>query len=217
MTAPAPLLRVALLRHAPTEWNRQGRIQGHRDSPLTPAGRRMAADWARRLAPWEFHRVMSSDLGRARETAALLAQGRPLPLEADARLREQDWGAWTGLRLPTIRQRFPREWERQEGQAWRFRPPGGESRDEVAARGAAFLASLADRWPGQRLLVVTHEGFMKCLLYQLILRRSPPDPADRVRPYHLHWITVSGGALRLEHLNALNLVGPAGGTGGAHP
>jgi broad specificity phosphatase PhoE len=216
MTPDAPL-RAALMRHAPTEWNRQGRIQGHRDSPLTPAGRRLAGAWALRLAEFDFHRVVTSDLGRARETAALLTHGRPLPLDADARLREQDWGAWTGMRMSAIRQRFPRELEHQERQEWRFRPPGGESRGEVAARGAAVLMALAVRWPGQRVLLVTHEGFMKCLLYHLILRRTPPDRNTRVRPYHLHWITVSQNDLLLEHLNALNLVAPAGGQEALRP
>lgn len=206
MTPPPAPMRAALLRHAPTEWNREGRIQGHRDSPLTPAGGALAEAWGRRLAGWDFQRMVASDLGRARATAARIDPDGRLPRTTDPRLREQDWGAWTGLRLSDIRRRFPRELARQEAQGWDFRPPGGESRREVADRGRTALLDMGARWPGQRVLVVTHEGLLKCLLYQLIHHQPVQGRATRVRPYHLHWLAVEGETLQLAELNALNLV-----------
>ncbi|MEJ2120627.1 MAG: histidine phosphatase family protein, partial [Alphaproteobacteria bacterium] len=83
---------VALIRHAPTAWNDEGRIQGHTDIPLSPRGREMAGTWSLPPELDDFAWV-TSPLTRARETAALL--GAPDPA-SDPRLMEADWGEWEG-------------------------------------------------------------------------------------------------------------------------
>src|SRR5258707_10355824 len=88
----AIVLKIALIRHGPTVWNDEGRIQGQMDMPLSEAGRaRIAA-----LAPpkgFESARAFSSPLGRATETAKLLG----LDPAIDARLIEHHWGRWEGM------------------------------------------------------------------------------------------------------------------------
>ncbi|HEY0266267.1 MAG TPA: histidine phosphatase family protein, partial [Rhizomicrobium sp.] len=86
-------MKIAFLRHGPTEWNAAKRFQGHTDIPLSKAG--MAKMAALRLPDSiAATRVFVSPLTRARQTARLLG----LPDDrADARLMEQNWGTWEGL------------------------------------------------------------------------------------------------------------------------
>jgi probable phosphoglycerate mutase len=194
-----------LMRHAPTVWNAQRRIQGQADAPLTPAGEALARGWGLVLKGQPYSRILSSDLGRALATAAALTSALGLPLTVDPRLREQDWGRWTGETLAALRARDPVRLAAAEARGWDFRPPGGESRREVWRRGRAALMAAARRWPGEPLLVVTHEGMLKCLAYGLSARRFLPDEAPLLRPRHLHRLCAAGGDLTPTALNRLAL------------
>lgn len=132
-------MKLALLRHGPTDWNAAGRIQGHTDIPLSSAG--LARMAALRL-PFPANRVYASPLLRARQTAEALALADPV---LDARLMEQHWGQWEGLTRDQI---FAQHGDdafircgSQQGTA--FRPLGGESTGELHARVADFLKDVA--------------------------------------------------------------------------
>ena len=99
------ITRFALLRHGKTEWNQKKRIQGQEDSPLTAEGRTEAGQWGLKLKDVLWNRVLTSDLGRAMETATLINQVLKVPLFQDSRLREQDWGKWTGKTRASARRR----------------------------------------------------------------------------------------------------------------
>ena len=132
-------VRLALLRHGPTDWNAAGRIQGHTDIPLSDAG---LAKMAGLRLPFAMARVYCSPLLRARQTAeALMLRGAV----QDARLMEQHWGQWEGL---TREQIFARHGDdafviagSQRGAE--FRPLAGESTGELHARVGAFLKDIA--------------------------------------------------------------------------
>ena len=203
--------RFYLMRHAKTVWNREKRIQGQENSPLSAGGEEQAALWAERLAAEGYQRILTSDLGRVCRTAEIVNRGMGLPVHRDPRLREQDWGAWTGRVLPELRREVTDEIVFQERRGWAFRPPGGESRTEVWERSQAALLHAAGRWPGERILVITHQGVMKALLYRLCGRRFLPEEPKIVNPYHLHGITARKGALELTELNALALAETPGG------
>ena len=92
-------LTLAVLRHGPTLWNRDGRIQGHSDIPLSAEGRAIVATW-RLPAEIQGFDIITSPLRRARETAEILGFPHAPP---DPRLIETDWGAWEGVRLTELR------------------------------------------------------------------------------------------------------------------
>jgi broad specificity phosphatase PhoE len=94
--------RFGLIRHAQTEWNREKKIQGHSDSPLTADGERQASSWGRRLLQFPWDRILASDSGRALTTAERINAFLKIPLETDPRLREQDWGQWVGKTIAQI-------------------------------------------------------------------------------------------------------------------
>ena len=197
------MTHFGLLRHAETDWNRKKLIQGQTDTSLTPEGESQARQWGRRLAGMGLDRIISSDLGRARHSAALINEALGLPVSSDPRLREQDWGELVGRRLADVRKEDPVLLDRLEAQGWDLQPPGGESRREVLARILAVLEETASAHPGSRVLIVTHEGAIKCLAYHLAGRLFLPSEPRLLQPGCLHWITVDERGPSIEQLNAL--------------
>ena len=161
---------VALLRHAPTAWNAERRLQGRRDVALTPAAQ---ADYAVRRIPdtCPRFRVFSSPLARARQTAALLG----LAATVERRLIEMDWGRYEGRTLAALRAEDP-GFALNEARGLDFQPPGGESPRAVQARLAPFLAEIAAA--AEPALCVTHRGVIRAV-YALArgwsLTGKPPD------------------------------------------
>jgi probable phosphoglycerate mutase len=203
LNAADPKTIFYLMRHAPTEWNVAGRIQGQADSPLTPAGKQWAQGWGAQLADLALQRVLSSDTGRAVATARHINQILKLPMERDARLREQDWGAWTGHTMADLRTTQRARFSQEEARGWSFCPPEGENHLAVLARAREALMDAGRKWPRQRLLVVTHEGVLKCLVYHLAILQNCGQPIPRMAPYGLHRLALAGNSLALERMNAL--------------
>jgi broad specificity phosphatase PhoE len=166
--------RVLLVRHAESTWNAVGRIQGWADAPLSPRGREQAAALAEGLAaqgpapegPAAVRLVISSDLARAVETAAIVGRrlGCPPPV-VDARWREREIGWWSGLTNDELALREPETVAR-----WRARqigPPGGESDQSLLSRSRAALAEAGRRAAGLDgpavVLVVSHGALISLL------------------------------------------------------
>jgi broad specificity phosphatase PhoE len=117
-------MEVWLLRHAETEWSRDGRHTGRTDVPLTDDGRHVARALRQRVAAHDFALVLSSPLSRARETAELA--GLEPQLRDD--LVEFDYGDYEGITTPQIRESRP-DWY-----LWRDGSPNGETPDDVGRR-----------------------------------------------------------------------------------
>lgn len=171
-----------MLRHGETEWNRQKRIQGQGESPLTPEGRDDAMRWGESLPGWGFSRMVCSDLGRAVDTATYINTSLLLHLEKDPRLREQDWGQWSGRLIRDIRAEDPELLAAEEQKGWDFTPPGGESRRQVLARALQALRDIASRHPGERILIVSHKGVLRTLAHHLLQSDYTPESLGGVDP-----------------------------------
>ena len=214
MAGKTSITRFALLRHGKTEWNQKKRIQGQEDSPLTPEGRREAGKWGLILKDVPWNRILTSDTGRAIETAALINQALKVPLVKDSRLREQDWGKWTGETLAQLKERDGRLLEEQVGAGWRFCPPGGEDRNSVLERSREAIRTAAEIWTGETILVVTHEGVIKCLVYHLTGREFLPSEPSIILENTIHWLYYDDTGLGIIEINALgfsskHLTGPS--------
>jgi glucosyl-3-phosphoglycerate phosphatase len=158
---------IILWRHGNTDWNSDGRIQGQLDVPLNSRGVAEATSAAGRLALLKPDLVITSDSGRAVQTAAALTDVLYLPVEQDARLRERSFGPWQGLTIDEVRERFPEAYER-----WRtgkLLPDDGlESTDDLGKRVAEVILEAADRAPGGRAILITHGGSVKWGLITLL-------------------------------------------------
>jgi probable phosphoglycerate mutase len=153
------MTRIALLRHFPTSWNREHRLQGQTDIPLTDEARqelhRLAIP-----APWDTARIIASPLSRAAETARILARGRPVA--NDARLVEISYGEWEGQHGADLLADPNSGYVNVEDGGWHRRPPGGESHWEAWERVQPALAEIAAD-PAPALLIV-HRALMRVIL-----------------------------------------------------
>jgi probable phosphoglycerate mutase len=159
--------RVILVRHGQTEWNDGSRFQGHLDSPLTQAGKLQAESIGRRIAEEEITAIHSSDLGRARHTAELIAAPANLPVQVDSRLRERSLGVFEGLSRDDIAARYPEETRRYYSRDPHYAVPGGQSTVEHFQIGLACLNEIAARHQGESIVAVTHGGLVQAMFRQV--------------------------------------------------
>jgi probable phosphoglycerate mutase len=155
--------RILLIRHGETSWNRSGRIQGHTDIALSALGEAQAERLAAALADEPLAAIYSSDLLRARQTAAPLARARGLTPVLDAGLRERSFGRFEGLSWEEIASAHP-----EDALRWRRREPdfpvgGGESLTAFSARCVAALERAAAAHAGACIAVVAHGGVLDCV------------------------------------------------------
>jgi probable phosphoglycerate mutase len=176
---------IILWRHGNTDWNSDGRIQGQLDVPLNSRGLAEAAAAAGRLALLKPDLVITSDSGRATQTAAALTDVCDVRVERDARLRERSFGPWEGMTIDEVRERLPAAYER-----WRagesVPDDGLESTDELGKRVADVIRETADRVPGGRAILITHGGSAKWGMMTLF--DWPPEVARTIRGMdNCHW------------------------------
>ena len=156
--------RFIVVRHGQTRWNLESRIQGHGDSALTEEGLAQADAIARRLAAERFDALVSSDLGRALQTAGRIAAVTRHEIIPDARFRERNFGSAEGLTYAEMGERFPGVFARPLQEADPdFRIPQAESRREFYVRIGEAFEALARERAGQRIAVVCHGGVLASL------------------------------------------------------
>lgn len=200
---------IALIRHAPTAWNDEGRIQGRSDIPLSPRGRVLAGGWTMPpdIADLDW---VASPLVRTRETAALL--GAP-DCDTDARLMEADWGEWEGRVLAELRAEMGEVLARNEARGLDLQPPGGESPRDVRNRFASWLADVSAT--GQGTAAVTHNGVIRAA-YSLATGWDMKTKDDAPRAFGMAHLfqADSGGNFQVVALNiSLAQNADAGDTG----
>ncbi|WP_433756194.1 bifunctional RNase H/acid phosphatase [Nocardia sp. CA-135398] len=164
--------RFLLLRHGQTALSIERRYSGRGNPPLTDLGREQAARAAKMLAAkGGIAAVVTSPLGRSRETAEAAATVLGVPMHAVDGLTETDFGAWEGLTFLEAAQRDPQLHARWLGDP-SLPAPNGESFDQVRERVEAVRRDLVARFPGQNIVVVSHVTPIKTLL-QLALGVGP--------------------------------------------
>ncbi|KFC07774.1 phosphoglycerate mutase [Trabulsiella guamensis ATCC 49490] len=162
------MLQVYLVRHGETQWNAERRIQGQSDSPLTEKGEQQAWQVGERARTLGITHIISSDLGRTRRTAEIIAEACGCDVTLDARLRELDMGVLEKRRIESLT-------EEEEG--WRRqlvngtpdgRIPDGESMQELGDRMQAALLSCLELPEGSRPLLVSHGMALGCLVSTIL-------------------------------------------------
>jgi 2,3-bisphosphoglycerate-dependent phosphoglycerate mutase len=165
-----PPARVYLVRHGESTWNREHRIQGQSDPPLSDDGRRQAELVGRRLTGRTFSAFFASDLARASETALEIGSAIGCAPQPDESLREIFLGEWEGLTTIEIAERYPSAWA-----SWRREPdwdlvPGGEGAVPFEARVATAIDRIFNAHHQGDVLVVTHGGVIQVALHRVLGR-----------------------------------------------
>jgi broad specificity phosphatase PhoE len=192
--------RLVLVRHGITDWNREGRFQGHLDPPLSAVGRREASLVGTRIAddPELLPvRILSSSLARAAETATAIGSAVGVAVEHDRRLIEIGQGDWEGRTHEEIAVT-----DAERYASWRATdalPPGGETIEHTSERLVGALEAIAD--VEGTVVLVSHGGTIR-VLARMLLDLSPSRSwALDVDNASVSVITRVGAAWRLDRWN----------------
>jgi probable phosphoglycerate mutase len=171
------MTRILLARHGETDWNREGRWQGHSNQPLNATGMAQAEALGRRLARERIDALYTSDLLRASQTAAAVSRETGLDAIPTPGLREVDVGDLAGLDRAAAAERFP-DWYtrwREDGAVDRY--PGGETFTDLRARAVSAIERIAARHAGGTAVAVCHNGIVRAVVLHIL----GLEPHDRRR------------------------------------
>lgn len=155
---------IYLVRHGQTKWSLLERAQGHRRVPLNKTGRKQAKSVAKRFKNKRIDVIYSSPLLRTKQTAQIIAQGRPVIFEKD--LRECYHAKLEGLTYRQIRKKFPSLVDPKKRIDWR--PPGkGETIRELQKRSVNIFKKLLQNNRGKQIMIVTHGGVARSMIHWL--------------------------------------------------
>ena len=174
MNTPAKTT-LLIIRHGETVWNVEQRFQGQFDSPLTEIGRDQAAALGRRLRAYHFSDLIVSDLGRARETAAIIAAHTGHPVRTDPRLRERGYGLLEGLTLPEIKIKHPDVLASLYTGDPDYVIPTGESLRQHYRRNIDFIETYLAERAGTVAALVVHGGVLESI-FRYVARLSLDHP-----------------------------------------
>jgi 2,3-bisphosphoglycerate-dependent phosphoglycerate mutase len=194
-----------LFRHGETDWNREGRLQGHTDTPLNSNGLAQAAALAERLRDRRLDAVVSSDLARALSTARIVAEALGVPLIAEQGLREVSVGRAEGLLWEEAKARFGADLTERWYSDGTVAFPGGETGLDTLARGLAALRRFTAAYPYRRIGVSTHGAMLR----QLVRHALPPDaPPVRIHNAALFILDYDPATNRLAVIDDAELPEP---------
>ena len=168
------MTRILLARHGETDWNREGRWQGHSDQPLNATGRAQAEALADRLRGARIDALYTSDLLRASQTAEAVARVTGLDPIPTPGLREVNVGELAGLDRAEAGRRYP-DWYTRWIEGTNDRYPGGEHFTDLHDRALASLDRIAGRHAGETAVAVCHNG----IVHAVVLHVLGLDPAKR--------------------------------------
>ncbi|ENN7017489.1 histidine phosphatase family protein [Enterobacter ludwigii] len=158
-------MKLIFVRHAETEWNRQGVIQGHNDSPLTARGAQETSALLNALtdAGYPVYGVFTSPLGRARHMGQALAGHFQCPLAIETALKEQSFGQYDRMTQARLAREHPNHFLALFSQDAAFCPAGGESLACASQRILRFVHAKMALATHQTFYVVTHEQVMQVM------------------------------------------------------
>lgn len=186
------------VRHGETEWNAIEKQQGHLDSPLTDNGIKQAQCLADGLAKKNIDILFSSDLGRALQTAEIIARRLSLDIHTDSRLRERHLGILQGLTRKEFEKRYPQDTQQFNSNNPDYILPGGESSLQVFDRCIECAEEAARNNAGKNILIVGHGGVLKSFFH-----KATNTPLTEQRRYSLfnasiNAFSISDGEWRLD-------------------
>ncbi len=158
------MIRLLLVRHGTTAWNRANRYQGQSDLPLDETGLRQARALRRHLSGEKIDAIYASDLQRAWQTASAIAVPHEIAVSREPALREIDFGMWDGYTHEEVKQRHPEDLAIWEADPLTRAPHGGETLAQVSSRVGALLDTIACMHQEHTVMLVAHGGSLQVLL-----------------------------------------------------
>ena len=157
-----------LVRHGQTEWNTQGRTQGHGNSPLTDLGISQAQNLAKALREYPIDMIYCSDLGRAVQTAQIVGKELNLDVVATDKLREMGFGVWEGMKMTDIETEYADLFNLWRNQPDKLLVPGGEMLKDIKKRQDELIDYLNEKYKNKHILLVSHSVTVRVMLLSML-------------------------------------------------
>ena len=165
------------IRHGQTDWNVEGRLQGHTDVPLNTVGLAGAKAACEKLQGLGITRIISSPLKRAQTTAEIICAALELPLDLDIQLRERTFGSYEGKLTAEVRKLHNLK---PEDSISKILPPDAEQWPQSLERSQKAVSHWLNHYPTDQLLFVGHGAFFRALYESL---GGPRLEAKNTTPY----------------------------------
>ncbi len=158
------MTNLYVARHGETEWNKERRLQGWKDAPLTKLGEAQAKPLGERLKKTSLDIAYTSPLGRVRSTAKIALEDISIPLKENERLKEINLGEWDGMRSKDARERDPELYRKALEEPDLFNPPWGENYYDLRERVVEAAKDILSNNRGKNILLVSHGLASKTLI-----------------------------------------------------
>jgi broad specificity phosphatase PhoE len=159
-------MKLLLVRHGETLWNKERRLQGHQDSPLTEDGKKQIAFLAEALKNEKIDAAYCSDLGRAIDSSKVILASHNLKAIQKRELRERSHGIVQGMTQKQADKEYPELQAQRKKSKFNFRNPKGESYADAEQRIKPFIQELLQKHLAQTVLLITHAGINRIVLGQ---------------------------------------------------
>lgn len=158
------MVKLYLIRHGESEWNRLQRYSGQQDVSLSSLGELQAERIAERLAETPLDAIYASPLRRARDTANAIGLLKRMAVSIEPELAELQHGLWEGLTECEVREKFSHEHERWLNAPHTLAMPEGESLAEVARRVRGVMARITGSPEREQIAIVSHDAVLRVML-----------------------------------------------------
>lgn len=159
---------LIFIRHGETEWNKQFIYQGQTDIDLNETGYKQAQLLSKRLTERKIDRIYTSDLKRAFNTAAIIAESHNKELRKEKKLREISFGDWEGMNFKEIQEKEPETYKEWRKDPISISPPNGETFLDFQKRVISIIDKIKDLHAGERIAIVAHGGTIRVYLAHIL-------------------------------------------------
>ena len=198
------MTRIMLIRHGVTQWNAERRLQGQSDVNLAPDGVHQARELAIHFPFSTVDAIYTSDLGRAKTTAEVIASKFNLEITLMPEFREINFGEWEGRKLEEVAKEQPLEFEKFFKKPDMLLIKGGETFAELQSRTMAALRKIvnAHQSGNQHIVIITHGAAIRVILAQIL--EMPLRKIWSIQQYNtaVNILRVDDGALSVELMNS---------------
>src|SRR5438552_3376706 len=194
-------MRLIVVRHCETGWNRERRFQGWQDSPLSERGWTQADAVSRALAEEKIGAVYASPLGRAVQTAEAIARPHGLGVTLEPAFKEMSFGAWEGLDVDDVKLKFPEDFATWRAEPHRARFGGPETVEDVRARALVGLQRLRATHDGETVVLVSHGVVVRLIVLDALGLPSSRLWTVHAEPAGISEIEYRPGWMSVQRMN----------------
>ena len=196
-------MRLIIVRHGETLWNRENKLQGQTDIPISKKGLQQSKMLAKRLKNESIDVIYTSRLKRAIRTAQEIKKfHKNVRLIKEKGLNEMSWGIWEGLKLDYIKKRYGNLYEKRENNKFNFRIPKGESPKILKSRLKGILNSIIELNENKTVLIVGHGGVNRTILGILLKWSDKKILSVRLHNASINMLKIENNKARMSLFNS---------------